>query len=122
MGKYDALAATALKLLQAKGRPVTLTRASWATLDPVTQSRTETTVTGAFHGVLLPAGRSAEFRVGSLVGRNLGQIYLSRQGTAMEPSKGDIVEWGGATWTIIDVTHYDPADDGAVLTIATVER
>lgn len=124
MGKFDDMAQTALELITEFGASVTLTRAVDAIFDPVTQDRVAAApVTGTFKAVEIPPGKSAEFRLGSLVKRNVIQLYLARWGVAMEPAPGDTLLWKGATYTILSpVTHYDPAADGAILTVAYAER
>lgn len=123
MGKFDDMAQTALELITEFGASVTLSRAVDDTVDPVSQDRTPgTPVTGAFMAVEIPAGKSAEYRTGSLVGRDVIQLYLARWGVSMEPTKGDTLPWKGSIFTIFHATHYDPAADGAILTVAYAER
>lgn len=120
MGTYDRQAASALALIKRKGRKITVTRAVADSFDPVTQDRIAgVDITGEFFAVGLPPGRSSEFQIGSIVNRNVIQLYIARADQTMVPSPGDTVEWGGLQYALLPpVTHYDPADDGAVLTVA----
>lgn len=120
MSLYGRQAASALALIKRKGRKITITRAAANTFDPVTQTRTAgAPVSEDFYAVGLPPGRSAEFQIGSIINRTVIQLYIARAGSTMVPSPGDTVEWGGVQYALLPpVTHYDPADDGAVLTTA----
>lgn len=122
MGTYDRIAATALRLITAKGSDAVISRIVPSTFDPVTQARTSSTLSATFKAVELPPGKSAEFRIGSLVDRNLSQFFIARAGVEMEPTNGDRIEWAGRSMTLTGVTHYDPAGDGAILTVAYGER
>jgi hypothetical protein len=119
MGKYEALAATALALIARKGALVTFTRKNTGPVNPITDVESPAaTITGTFQVVGLPPGRSAESRVGSLIGRKLMEFHIARKGALMEPSPGDTVEWGSTTWTLFWTQTYDPAADGAIYTLA----
>ena len=120
MGIYDRQAASALALIKRKGTMITISRAVADTFDPVTQERVPgVPITGDFYAVEIPPGRSAEFQIGSLVGRKVIQLYIARAETTMEPSLGDTTTWNGVEYTLLaPVTHYNPAADGAVLTVA----
>lgn len=119
MGKYDGLSRTALNLIKAKGAATTLTRRTAAGFDPVTQIETtpsETTAT--FQAVGLPPARDAEKLIGSLEGRKLQLFYLAMFGQTLTPSEGDELAWGGVPYTLIWKQTYNPAADGAILTVA----
>ncbi len=122
MAKFDALARTALGLVTRKGGDAVFSRSSRAGIDPVTQDGTETTSGATLKAVEIPPGKSAEFVIGSLVGRNIIQLYVGRYGQAFAPEPGDLVNWGANTFKVIHATHYDPAADGAVLSVIYAER
>lgn len=123
MGTYDAQAKGALALITRKGTGVTLKRRSAASIDPVTQAQTGASVAEhAFKAVALPPGRSAEMRIGSLVGRNILQFHMAQHGQSVVPQPGDLIAFKGLDWTVIWATTYDPAGDGAILSICYVER
>lgn len=121
MGKYDAAAATALGLISSKGTPLTLYRRSASSFDPVTQQETETEDAYIFQAVCMPPGKSAEYEVGSLVGKKAVRIIFALKGAAFEPQPGDAVTYKGKRWTIFWVKTTDPAGDGAVMTVAYAE-
>lgn len=121
MSTYAALTDAALRLIQAKGAPLPLQRTATATFDPVTQARTTTTASYSFRAVGLPPGRSAEFRVGTLERRDLIELHIAQKSQIVRPEPGDVVTWGGKSWTIIWAATYDPAADGAIYTLAYAE-
>jgi hypothetical protein len=123
MAKYDGAISTALALIQRKGTSVTVTRHTDGGFDPVTQAETAPSdQSETFQCVGLPPGRAAEYRVGSLAGKNAIELYFAQKDRTMRPSPGDRISFQGATWTIFWSQTYDPAGDGAILTIAYAER
>ena len=122
MGKYAAQAASALALIAKKGGPVVVKRKAAGAFNPVTQVVAETVTTHTFQAVVMPPGRSAEFRAGSLAGKNAIELTLAQQGQSIQPGPGDSVTWQGKDWTIFWSTTYDPAGDGAIFTTAYAER
>ena len=122
MGKYDGSAATALKLISKKGGDITIKRESGSSYDPVTQLDSPTITSYALKGVCLPAGKSAEFRVGSLEGKSIVECYFAAKDAAITPVPGDQFSFQGFNWKIVWTTTYDPAGDGAILTQAYAER
>jgi hypothetical protein len=121
MAKYDAQATSASKLIAKKGVAVTLSRAGSSYFDPVTQADVATTQTFLLTGVFLPAGKSAEFKVGSLEGRNVVECYFAKSASAT-PAPGDTFSFQGHRWEILNTTTYDPAGDGSVMTQAYAQR
>ena len=122
MGKYAAQAASALALIAKKGGPVIIQRKVAGTYNPVTQAATESVTSHTFQAVVMPPGRGAEFRTGSLAGKNAIELTLAQQGQSIQPGPSDIVTWQGKDWTIFWSTTYDPAGDGAIFTTAYAER
>ena len=122
MAQYDALARTALGLISRKGSDATFSRQSRSNVDPVTQEGSAAVARAKLKAVELPPGKSAEFVIGSLIGRNIIQLYVARYGSSFSPDKGDEVTWGGRDHKVIHATHYDPAADGAVLSVLYAER
>ena len=122
MSVYTPAANTAYGLLLRKGLPVTITRRTPGTFDPVTQQETgASTKTISMLGLALPPGKSADFRVGSLQGRNVLEFHFApREVESLQP--GDIVAWGGKEWTIFWVSNLDPIGAGAAYTLAYAER
>lgn len=122
MAKYQGAIDLAASLLTSKGADITITRRVSGGFDPVTQTESITTTDHVFKGVVLPPSKSAEFEVGSLVGKRAIQLNLAQKGQSIRPEPGDTVAWQGFAWTIFWATTYDPAGDGAILTIAYAER
>lgn len=122
MATYQSFIDLADRLIRAKGAAITLTRVAASGNDPVAQTATYTPATHTFRGVGLPAGKSAEFRVGSLVNRNVYEFYLAQKSQTVEPQPGDVLAFKGANWTILAATTYDPAADGSIFTKAYAER
>lgn len=123
MSEYDSIAAAALRLIDRKGGALTLTRHTPAAVNKATDVETPgAPVTGNYRAVGLPPGNSAEKRIGSLVERNIIEFHIARLGTVMEPEPGDVATWGGKDWTVLNVTTYNPAADGAIYTRALAER
>lgn len=121
--KYESLAASALALVSRKGRLTAFSRQSAGTLDPVTDTVTgQQPIAGLLPAVGLPAGKSAEFRIGSLEGRNIMEFHVARSGSSFAPQPGDDVSWGGFTWRIFWTADYDPASDGAIYSLCYGER
>ena len=122
MTTYGPQAATALAILRRKGKILTFTRKNPGTLDPVTQERTgASTTTFSMYGLGVPPGRSAQYVLGTLEGRNLMELHLAtNEGTA--PAPGDTVAFAGATWSLLWVSNLDPVGEGAVYTKAYIER
>lgn len=122
MGKYAAQAASALALITKKGGPVVVRRKAASTFDPVTQATTESWTSYTFQAVVMPPGRGAEFRTGSLAGKNAIELTIAQQGQTIQPGPGDRVTFKGQDWTIFWSTTYDPAGDGSIFTTAYAER
>lgn len=122
MGKYDGLINTAASLIARKGGPARLTHVEDASFDPVTQNTTSQTRTYDVQAVGLPPTKGAEFRVGSLLLRNVLEFQIAQKDVPVTPKPGDKLRWAGQDWRIIWATSYDPAADGAIMTTAYGER
>jgi len=122
MSLYTPAAETVHGILNRKGVTVTITRSIAGAFDPVTQQETgSTTRTMAMKGVALPPGKSAEFRIGSLQGRNVLEFHFApREAEVLQP--GDRVTWQGAEWTLFWVSNLDPVGAGPVYVLAYAER
>lgn len=119
MAKYNAQIAMAAALITKKGKSITILRPGRTLTDPVTQAATLADPTAyVANAVGLPPGRSAEFKIGSLANRRVIQFYIALRGLAITPQPGDEIAWGGNTYKVIWVETYDPADDGAIISIA----
>lgn len=115
-------AATALRLIKARGREAVFTRTTGGTFNPVAQATVgATTTTLRIFAVGLPPGKSAEFKIGSLVKRNLIEL-LCAPALGAPPAEGDSVLWGGYTWKVLWVDVLNPDGEGAVFAKAYAER
>lgn len=117
---YAAQIASARALVARKGSPVTVRRTSHA-YDPIAQTSTPAAATAATVGVALPPGRSAEFEIGSLVGRDVTEFWLSPAGALGPVEPGDELEWAGGTWKAFWTQTYAP-DGVPIITKAYAER
>jgi hypothetical protein len=122
MGKYDGLTNTAASLIARKGGLAKLTHVEDATFDPVTQQTTSQTRTYDVQAVGLPPSKGAEYRIGSLLMRNVLEFQIAQKGLSVRPMPGDKLRWAGYDWRIIWSTTYDPAADGSIMTTAYGER
>ena len=110
------------RLIRKFGGTVTLIRTTEGEFDPVTQERQPALQSALFRAAILPPGKSAEYRIGSIVGRNLIELHMAQKGQSMQPMPGDQVRWSNYDWTIIWATTYDPSGAGAIYSKAYAER
>lgn len=108
---YAATAANARRLLANFGQPVTLTRQTGGTHDPVTgQTSGETPATYTTDGVLLNYGTKES---GELRRAGVDIVSTDRKlicGTFdVEPALSDVITAGGKDWTIMRTKTLDPA-------------
>lgn len=115
MGAYDAAAAAARRILGKKGRPVVMVRPGQGAPNPITGRRAAgADLQAVFNCVALPPGRSAEYAIGSLVGRRITEFHLARTSGDLDPQPGDVLPWGGKDYTVVWSAVYDPDDEGMV--------
>jgi hypothetical protein len=110
---YARQAATALRLISKSGADVVFTRKGVGTFDPVTQAETgavDKTIT--MKAVGIAPGKSAEFKIGSLVGRNLMELHCAPN-LGDTPLPGDTALWSKRSWKVVYVDALDPAADGS---------
>ena len=119
--RYAQQAATAVKMIGAKGRAVTFTRKASGTFDPIAQTTTGSPTTITMKAVGFAPGKSAEFRIGTLVGRNLIELHCA-PALGPVPDKGDTVEFQGHTWSVIWVEELNPDGAGAIYAKTYLER
>lgn len=111
MTVYSSQIATAKRLIQAKGRAVTLERDS-STYDPVTGSDTTTTTTYDTVAVLLPPDSSTlqayakQFQDGTLVLSKVQMAYMPQ--FDVDPEPGDRLSIGGVDWSVVGVETTAP--------------
>lgn len=120
-GKYDAVAATALRQISAKGGSAILRRpAGTAGFEPVTQTFSEGSpkVEVKASMVKLPAGQQARYRIPELVTANTQEFHIALRGVTLQPAPGDEIDFKGTTYKVLWARTYDPAGDGAIYAMA----
>lgn len=124
MGKYLSFQKTATRMITRKGGTVTLTRDVPGTYDPIQDQE----VGGGpqsyvFKAVALPPTQQNRFGIGSLEGRDVLEFYFALEGQAIQPKAGDRVTTAPEQiYTLFYAQTFDPALDGAIMTIAYGER
>ena len=125
MSQYDALAATANRMITGKGAAVTLRQTVPGVYDPVTQTATGATVIDTpIFAALLPPGNSREFAPGTLVERNIMEAWIAPEGLSDSPPMpgNQIVQASGIVWKILTVTEYAPDGVSLIAWKCYVER
>jgi hypothetical protein len=118
VGKHDGFVNAALSIIRANGGKGVLVRRVDGTFNPVTQLEANGDETRVeFDAVVFPPGKTAEKRIGSLIGKNIVEIYFAQKDKPV-PVPTDRFEWAGKVYTIIWTETYDPAGDGPILTVA----
>jgi hypothetical protein len=119
MATFDDFIETADELIRENGAAVTLTRPGAGAYDPLLEIEGTADTTATVRAVGLPPGRSAAFVLGSLIGRKILQFYIAQKDQTLVAKQGDLITWvGGVIYKILWTTTYDPAGDGAIMTIA----
>jgi len=120
---YDRTAATAARLLASYGQPVSITRTSGGTYDPLTGETTgQTTTTYTPDGVLLNYGGK---EAGDLRAAGVDIVSTDKKllcaAFEVDPVVTDTVTVGGLDWTVMRVKTLSPAG-AAVLHELQVRR
>lgn len=122
MPKYASAASTANTLTASFGSAVTFKRTTKGTFNPVTQTDTgASTSTFSMTAVGIAPGRSAEYRIGSIVGRKLIELHCAPN-LSTTPEPGDVATWAGKDWRVIWANALDPAGDGSPYVLVYAER
>lgn len=112
---YERATAMARRLLAKNGKSVVLSKPNTGTRDLIAGTRgAAAPQTAVFNCVGFPAGKSAEYHVGSLIKRNVHEFHLSRTAGSLEPEPGMQLPWKGKVYTILWAANYDPDDKGLV--------
>lgn len=126
---YNRMAATALRLIESKGRDdLVMKRKTAASYD----ADNDVEVPGVelsqpLKCIVLPASKGAieafDNRVenGTLIEANLRQLKIAAKDMTFEPKSGDTVEFEGSKWTALGCTPINPAGVPLVYTV-TVKR
>jgi len=127
-GDFTKQAATALKLIKAKGQPLAFSR-STTPFDPVLGggSGAAEAVTYAGHGVRLPNYKGTVFDAmdnafkAALVTGQAAILLVAAAGMAQVPVPGDDVALGdGSIWLIKGLTALNPAGQPILYTLGVV--
>ena len=121
MGKFLDFQETAAALIGEFGSTVTFTRDTESAFDPVTGVATKTPLTVTYTAVVMPAGTNASFKVGSLEGRVVVEIYVALLGKPYPPKPGDVAQIGAVPHKVIWAQTYEPALDGPIFTLCYAE-
>lgn len=118
MTVYSEEIDTADELIRESGSAAVLTKTTAGTYDPVTQAETgATTTTTTVRVVKLPAGKSAEVVVGSLVGRKVWMVYVAAKDIAVTPAPGDTITIGSTVYSIIGLAELSPDETAIIWTL-----
>lgn len=116
MSAYSGASALAKRMISAKGRSTTFTRANATALDPITGAggggpQTFTAPAVAFE---MSAGRAAFiFGAGAAnISKRRLSVYIALQGASYTPQEGDRMAWASATLRLISVQLLDPDGSG----------
>lgn len=116
MTVYTAQIATALRLIEAKGTELTITKPG--TSGGFNQPPGAGTAYTA-KCVILPASSDSvrafdnQFSDGTLIEQNLRKLLIAASGLTQTPEAGHTVSHDGATWSLIGVTPLAP--DGTAI-------
>lgn len=126
MADYAGLASTALRLIEANGRSITVKRTS-GTHVPATGGYTPTaTTSGTLKAVVLPASKGTieafDNRVvdGTLIDEKLRYVLAAAKGAPFEPKSNDLLEFDSLTWRILGCTPLNPAGTPLVYKIGCI--
>lgn len=111
---------TAHRLIEAKGRTVTLAQKNVTAYDPTTDVETSTAPAHSTKAVVqAPSKQQMEGR--SLVLASTRSLLMAAKNLTIVPEPGDTATFDGQDWVIIDVTHTSP-DGSDIIYEALVER
>lgn len=109
---YGRAAATALRLIQDKGKTLTLSKPSTGAYSPFAGEYGTTTAgaTGTAKGVILPVNEVTDNALmADLVAGKLRKIILAAEGSPFEPEAGDDIQDGSDTYEVLGCTPLKPA-------------
>lgn len=103
---YTQLKATARKLLKDFGQLMTITRDVAGAYDPNTGTQSNTQLTYADYGVVLPYAEGSSSVADSLIQQGDRQVFIQ---ISTEPKTTDKITIAGAIYNIIAVKPLEPA-------------
>ena len=118
MGKFLSFQEAALALISQFGGPVRVERSRGALFDPVAQTELENGDAEDFVAVVLPPSREAQYKAKTLEFSVTAEVYFALKDRSFTPGPGDVFHWNGQLYTIQHAQTYNPAGDGAIMTVA----
>ena len=113
---YGNMAEVALQKIEQFGRDITIRRKTADTVDPVTGTVIPgAEMVGTIKAVILSASKGTieafDNRLvnGSLIDEKLRYVLAAAKGAPFEPKSVDMLDFDGATWTVLGCTPLNPA-------------
>lgn len=109
MAFYDVLAATALRILAAKGQDLTLRTIADTTPGTAfqpTRTATDVTVKGILDSVLMS---EVDSNMGDVIGKSTRRYVIAASGLAADPAIGDQIVENSVVHEIVNVAPVSPA-------------
>lgn len=123
--KYQSQIDNALRLIQAKGMPLTVRKATGGGVDPVTQADTRTYTSYLANGVQLPVGNinkeSSHLSGEQPIKRKATKFLVAAKGLAATPEAGDELSVLDVLWEIVSVDALAPDGTPIIFTIIAVQ-
>jgi hypothetical protein len=123
--KYQSQIDNALRLIQAKGMPLTLRKATGGGIDPVTQTDTRTFTSQVGVGVNLPTGavgKESSAKPGTVpAGRKAAKFLVAAKGLTFPPEAGDEITIGALAWEILSVDSLAPDGTPIIHTVIAAQ-
>jgi len=123
--KYQSQIDSALRLIQSKGMPLTLRKATGGGIDPVTQVDTTTFTSQVAVGVQLPVGNvnkeSSHLTGEKPVKRKAAKFLVAAKGLSVIPEAGDELSILNSMWEIMSVESLSPDGTPIIFTIIAAQ-
>lgn len=121
MSEYDSVIAAASKLINKKGKSITITRSISSSFDPVLGEDTITNESQTIKAVILPASggkiQALDLRYGltGLSFERLSYFMMAGKDIAFSPEPGQKVTVASEDWTILGVTPLNPNEGAPIM-------
>lgn len=123
--KYQSQINSALRLIQAKGMPLTVCKTTGGGIDPVTQVDTRTYTSYVGTGVQLPVGNigkeSSSVDKTSATKRKATKFLVAAKSLPVRPEAGDELSILDSLWEIMSVDTLAPDGTPIIFTIIVVQ-
>jgi hypothetical protein len=122
--KYQSQIDNALRLIQSKGMPLTLRKATGGGVDPITQAATITYTSQMGHGVQLPVGnvnKESSHLTGEQPRKRKAAKFLVAAKGLTAPEAGDELSVGDSMWEIATVDSLAPDGTPIIFTIIALQ-